>query len=254
MTDEQKRKVLEKVRKLLALAQSANEYEAEAAAERAQILLAEHNLEMSEVHATEGGIEMDDEFMTDSRPWRRQLGTMVAKLYFCGYYYTFKYKESARKCGYFRGDAHVFTGERHNIVVAKLMFQYLNETVERLARDAGNKTTSTQRAHFITSFRHACANRICYRLYNRYLEANKKGMPGSHGNTLPALANLYQIADQRVQQFWSSTILKEGDMKGSRSLTTDKYDHDGLAAGFKAGDSVGLDAQVGKDSNRLLDK
>ena len=46
-------RIIEKVRKLLALSQSDNEHEAAAAAAKAQALLSEYNLSMSDVPAEE---------------------------------------------------------------------------------------------------------------------------------------------------------------------------------------------------------
>ncbi len=252
--EEEKQKVLDKVRKLLALAQSPNENEAAMAADKAQSLLAEYNLEMSEVRTDSTGaeIEMDGETMTDSRPWRRKMGVMVAKVYFCGYFYTHKYHvTTSRKCGYIRGDSHTFTGERHNIVVAKLMFTYLNNAIETLSVKAAAQIAVSKRSAFLTSFRHACAGRVCQRLHERWVQAQRGGLQGSHGNTLPALANLYQLSDQRVKAFWQDKFKK--GLGKSRALSTNKYDQDGLRAGREAGDKVGLDPQVsGTNTNHLL--
>jgi len=98
MSDHQK--VIERIRKLLALAQSANENEAQAAALKAQELLAEHNLREADLHEADDEFVIDGELLSDSRPWRRKLAANVARLYFCEYYYGFvKQYTGIMRCG-----------------------------------------------------------------------------------------------------------------------------------------------------------
>src|SRR5262245_21357752 len=106
MNKELKAKLLDRVRKLLALSTSPNENEAALAAEKAQALLAEHKLSMDEVLETDSKpVEFfhDQTERTDSRPWRRGLGMWCAKMYFAKYYFSFKKELSlTRGNGYIR--------------------------------------------------------------------------------------------------------------------------------------------------------
>src|SRR3954471_20207380 len=105
-------KVMDRIAKLLALSSSPNEHEAASAAERAHAMLAEYNLSISDVSSaskTEDNFIIDESIMTDSLPWRRTLGTMVAKMYFCSYLYAFEKKYvPSRPNGYIRYDKHSF--------------------------------------------------------------------------------------------------------------------------------------------------
>ena len=71
----------ERIRKLLALADSPNENEAAAAAEKAQALMLRYGIEMATVAASGGERLAVDEHVVDGKvdPWRRMLAAAVAR-------------------------------------------------------------------------------------------------------------------------------------------------------------------------------
>jgi len=71
----------ERIRKLLALADSPNENEAAAAAEKAQALMLRYGIELAAVAASGGERLAVDEHVVDGRvdPWRRMLAAAVAR-------------------------------------------------------------------------------------------------------------------------------------------------------------------------------
>ena len=71
----------ERIRKLLALADSPNENEAAAAAEKAQALMLRHGIELATVAASSGKRLAVDEHVVDGKvdPWRRMLAAAVAR-------------------------------------------------------------------------------------------------------------------------------------------------------------------------------
>jgi Protein of unknown function (DUF2786) len=71
----------ERIRKLLALADSPNENEAAAAAEKAQVLMLRYGIEMAAVAASGGERLAVDEHVLDGKvdPWRRMLAAAVAR-------------------------------------------------------------------------------------------------------------------------------------------------------------------------------
>ena len=71
----------ERIRKLLALADSPNENEAAAAAEKAQALMLRYGIEMAAVAASGGERLAVDEHVVDAKvdPWRRMLAAAVAR-------------------------------------------------------------------------------------------------------------------------------------------------------------------------------
>lgn len=246
MNDQAKDKLLETIRKLMAKANGTeNEAEAQAFANKAQALLAEHNLSMSDVkkeHRKEDDVIVEDNSMlTDSLPWRRSLATAVAQMYFCRYFYSFVKRASHRKNGYIRYDAHAFVGAKHNVEVAKIMFSYLNDTVDRLADEATKKYPNPDKSSYRTSFRSACATRVHHRILQRIAEAKKGGVvKTASGTNLPALMSLYEQTSKQIEQFMAQ---KHPHMKQSRRTTLSNLA--GINDGRAAGDRVGLDTQLG---------
>lgn len=252
MTEDKKEQVLEKVRKLLALATSSNEHEAVLAAERAHSMLVAHNLSLRDVEKDKGhttNFAIDDELVTDSYPWRRQIAANVAQLYFCKYFYW------PRKEGNTTYDTHCFAGEDHNISVAKMMFQYLHTTVDRLAREGARKVPQKQRSPYRVSFRHAATMRLCTRIGERIQAARAGTAKTEAGTTLPALASMYDQVQNQLKDFLEKEVggfqqkKRRKPRKSSQSLL-------GMIDGSKAGDEIGLDAQVqgAKSSAMVEDK
>lgn len=240
--------VLERIRKLLALASSANEHEASAAMRKAHGLLAEYNLTEADLGTPdEHGFIVDGELHTLSRPWRRKLAANVARLYFAEYVYGFvKVDSHTRKCGYTRFDKHQFYGAPHNVAVAKSMFVYLCDTIDRLAMEAADAREKKGRESFMTSFRHGCANRLVERLAERWGEATtlKLTVDPTHKTTLPAL---YEQTKAALNDF----IEQNG---GSKVVPFNPKLHsmEGAIAGYQKGDSVGLDAQLENPNARAF--
>lgn len=244
MTNQDKVRVLDKIRKLLALSTSPNEHEAASAAEKVQVLLAEYNLTLADVG---GGAQAGEEVVqsespeTDSRPWRRRIGTGVARMYFCGYFFTYRkeYIPSRKIGGYIRYDKHTFLGLEHNAVVARAMFEYLIATIERLSKSGSSGMPAKERSSYVTSFQHMASLRLAKRIHER-IEAAKKGMIKSEttGKNLPALLNLYEKAEEQVKEAFEEIGVRT---KKSRITLSSEQ---GAADGLRAGDSIGLDPQL----------
>ena len=131
-------KIIDRVRKLLALAKSSNEHEAALAAAHAQKLLSEHNLAMSELEVKEAGAgkEMFDLGRKTLDKWVFQLASVVASAFDC--------RVVATSGG--DGTAKVsFIGCGEDPAVSGYTFQYLVKEMERLVKsflalvDAGDR-------------------------------------------------------------------------------------------------------------------
>lgn len=241
MTPETER-ALDRVRKLLALAgNNANEHEAASAAERAQAILAEHNLSIGDLKtkSEDDDIVEDESLVTSSQPWRRPIGTMVARMFFTEYLYA--------KLELHR-DQHSFIGARHNVEVAKMFFTYLHMTVNRLAQEGALKREPKARSAYRTNFRRACSSRLCHRIDAR-IEAAKRGeVKTEAGTNLPALLDVYVATKQKllgwVQETYGEAATKE---RTGRNVATKVDDYEALRDGRAAGDAIGLDAQLKTD-------
>ena len=123
-------RIVERIKKLLALSSSQNPHEAALAAAKAQELLFRHNLSMSMVEAAlEAGNSayVSDRFDSGGwMHWRRRLLAAVARNNFCrGVSY-----QGTRDVG--------IVGEPHNVTVVKHLYAFLVREVMRLA-DLGVK-------------------------------------------------------------------------------------------------------------------
>jgi hypothetical protein len=118
-------RIVERIKKLLALSSSQNPHEAALAAAKAQELLFRHNLSMSMVEAAlEGGSSgyVSDRFDSGGwMQWRLRLLSAVARNNFCrGVSY-----QGTRDVG--------IVGEPHNVTVVKHLYAFLVREVLRLA-------------------------------------------------------------------------------------------------------------------------
>lgn len=255
MNDSERQRMIDKIRKVVALSTSPNEAEAAAAAEKAQAMLAEYNLSMSDLNTDQKDEDLviieDDDAKTESVPWRRRIASGVAKLYFCTYFYTFvKEVAPTRGCGYIRSDKHTFIGEQHNVAVAKMMFKYLGDAVERLSGEAALAYPTRERSSYRTSFKLACATRLYWRMHER-IEASKRGEVKSEGGkNLPALLDLYTKTGQQLQTYMQQKHKKLGKSRSTSNITRHAA---GWNDGEAAAEKIGLDPQVsGKAAAHLL--
>ena len=112
MTKEQ---AMEKIQKLLRLASSQNENEAQAAMLMAQKLMAQYKIELSQVEDAEidhNVMEEDADKKAHSTAWKRQLALLIAKNFQCEAYVV----------GY-RTYKTVFVGKRDNLKICKQVYE-----------------------------------------------------------------------------------------------------------------------------------
>ena len=121
-------KVIDKVRKLLALSASANEFEAALAASHAHRLLAEHNLTMTDLEVKEAGASEDtlDLGTKAADKWARVLCTVVATSFDC---------RTIIRTGGGNTAKIAFVGVCEDPTIALYTSQYLIFTLKRLAKD-----------------------------------------------------------------------------------------------------------------------
>lgn len=256
MTDATTReRLLERVRKVLAYTKSENENELAAAWGRVHVMLAEHNLTMEEV----GALPHDDMGMgsvqtTKCEPWRRNIGSMVGQMYFCIYFYHDAPEYGKPKN---RVDVHYMAGEVHNVKVAAIMFNYVCNTIEALAKEAIDKLppkvgrSGTNRKKYRETFIDACANRVCIRIKERIDAAKRGSAQDWHGNTLPVLASEYDRKLLEAKNFMDQQYGMSDNAKKEVNLPV-ITDMRGLREGVAAGNKIGLDTQVGHTSQKRL--
>src|SRR3990172_1279973 len=235
--------IQEKIRALIALAASPNENEAAAAMDKVQALLAKHNLSIKDVtDATSAAkFKITQGKVGDVFAHKRQIGVAVGKMYFCKYFYSVVHVQSKGKNMYKR-ERHCFAGEEHNLDIANMMFDYIVATIDRLAKEAADQIEDKKKYwSFMTAFKTAAAHRVADRVMAKIQAVTA---PTTSGGNLPALASLYDRADSEIRAFLESQMsLSPGKTKKQM------YDAAALRAGRVAGDSIGLDTQIGGGGN-----
>ena len=121
--------ILEKVKKLLALATSSNPHEAASAAAKAQELLSTYNLELSQVETDHGGSGYGRTTLEiGPRKWRHELLHVIAANNFC------QTLQSGKRA--------ILIGERHNSEVVEYLYTYLASQLETMATQAYHQAHS----------------------------------------------------------------------------------------------------------------
>lgn len=117
--------IIEKIKKLLALANSSNEHEAALAAGHAQRLLAEHNLAMADIDASHKPDKADkvEAIVSKSLPkWLRHLSAGVSAAFDCQ---AIHHPATGKM---------TFIGVGADVQIAAYTFTYLDRTVRKLCR------------------------------------------------------------------------------------------------------------------------
>lgn len=115
--------IIEKIKKLLALANSSNEHEAALAASHAQRLLSEHNLAMADIESSVKPDKADtvEAQVSKTLPkWVRHLSAGVSTAFDC------------RSVHYPSTGKLTFIGVGADVQIAAYTFAYLNRTIRRL--------------------------------------------------------------------------------------------------------------------------
>lgn len=144
--DPENRRVLDKIQKLLALAQSANRHEAESAMEKAHDLLLKHNLSLLEARAKGGYIHKQIGEVGRKNPMKSLIGTIIGQFFFVETIWVFGYCPRTNA----KGRALEIYGKPENVEMAEYVHDYLNNVSESLWREyrkekelSGNKHRRT---------------------------------------------------------------------------------------------------------------
>jgi hypothetical protein len=212
-------KILDRIKKLLAMSQDmSSEHEAAIATRRLHALLAQYNLSMTDLEHDKEDIKSDS-FYEEDRTWKRVIANGIAQLYFC-HLYTDKYLEHIKR----RHASYVVTGSGPNRVVAINIIQRTIEAIKREAREGSYKSYGEKSTPYMNSFKNAAGNRIYERCMQLIEQARKGTLKGDDGDNLPVLASVYDQAVAKIDEFLKSeglnlkqreTRQRSSDMLGS---------------------------------------
>lgn len=177
-------KIIDKVRKLLALSKdgAATEAEAALAAARAAEIMEAHGLEMFAIERSGGEGEARGNHQQSSSfgAWYEALIKVVCESFFCHVVV----EQTGKKHMRFQ-----VVGRKSAVVSSVEMYEYLRKTVWRLGRESGVDNPRL--------FRHGCAERVIERIRERHretlvrqqreAEAARAASPGGASGGLPAV-------------------------------------------------------------------
>lgn len=155
-------KILDRIRRLLALSTSTNEHEAALAASKAQDLLLKYNLEMSQIEQKEGDEVERWNFRTPlAETWLDVLINGIATNNMCRVIRGKGYKDGSREGGKFIPGKEVrhyyMFGKKPNLEVTVYMYSYLAAEIDRL-------TPKGQTAKYVRAFRIGAAAKVAERM------------------------------------------------------------------------------------------
>ncbi len=201
--------VLERIQKLLNLAQSPNENEASAAAAKAQELMDEWNLSTAEIERKSGqdGKREEAKVRGGFYKWQRQLWKAVAELHFCMYWtqdYWGDWKGRIHK-----QKRHRLVGRVVNTTATQHMANYLEDVVERSVIDAiaglQEWNNALRYSKWANSYRAGMADRLIERLEERrqqkLTEARKVDTTGASTSRALTLLDVQTLEEEANNDF-----------------------------------------------------
>lgn len=224
-------KVLDKVRKLLAMGQDSrgNEQERETAMRQAYALLARHNLNLDDVG--DGKPQEEERKLVsvsfESYPWARDIANHLAHLFFCRYFYI---KPIGGKKG-----LHFFVGKVSNATTASELAAYVVRSVLRQSSREFGSTT----APAACAFDKGAAAAIGQRCWAMRREA--EGEKHSESRAL-VLVDVYK-AEDAANEAWLAEHVK--NLRQGKDRQRDVRDRAAYASGQAYGSKVSLTNQIG---------
>jgi hypothetical protein len=210
-------KVIETLKKLLARAEgNANENEARVCIMKAQKLMAEHNINMSEINIkNEKEDIIKDGVGSAGRTswWEKQLSTIIAKNFKVYNFITYKGN----------GTQVIFMGRKTDVEIAKISFEFTESAMKRIVKDyvykhGGGVGTKND---YIKGFLQGLQAQ-----FTEQVDKNKWG--------------LVLVIDRDVTNQYNQMRLKKGQSSGHRT----NHDRDAVNSGYNTGKSFGVNRQA----------
>lgn len=209
--------IIEKIKKLFALSNSPNEAEALLAMEKANHLLKEYNLSLSDIKEDNRFSLIEESYSTSQRErsWRKVLINIVCKANFCTLVQYNSYKKTELR----------IVGKKHNILVAKEMIQYLEATIERISKEVSG------------TYRNSFKLGIVTRLAERLKEIENKDDPECKA--------LVVQENSAIKQYLSEQNFTNQVEKYHPSNSSAYYQ------GLKAGSQISLNSQLSSNNSNF---
>lgn len=221
--------ILERVRRLLALAESSNVHEAAAAAAKAQELMTKHRIEQAELEV--GAVAEEPILVEDlaaagrsRQPWRELVANALAECNGCDVYAR-RVRAGRRKWNH---SLHIVGSARSSSLV-RYMFAYLTREVLRLGEEEARNLRELDGLRTSTPWHNSFRLGAAAALSQRIREAHAAAQIGASGT---ALARIDRDAE-RVAAHMPKTLNAARPARSTHSAA--------FLAGVEAGDSISLD-------------
>lgn len=227
-------KILERVKKMVALGNDAGatEAERETALRMAYNLLAKYNLSMADLPEDQSNEarERQDVVISADR-WARSLAQAVAKLFFCRYFYS--------QTGTSGKDKHCFVGRQSNVITARYMSEFLIKSVKREATSRYKSPTTPQGRSFCVGTVDSIRKRV-----EEMIKSETESTPG----TALVLVSLHEREADANQRWLDNTglSLTKAKARADNSLRAGAF-----YEGREYGKTVSLNQQVSSESNNF---
>lgn len=235
MTEEERGKTIDKVRKLLALAASPHEGEASLAMEKAGQILAASGLTMAEVTAQKTPDSQVDVVRVTERAdrtgWLGSLSYLVAQAFDC--------RSLRGKGRNTRSHVLIFIGLKRDVEMASHFFTYLKREVDSMASRFESERGRGYKGLEVDAYRVGAVKTIGRRLR----EVFDSKMASTEGCTALVVLKEGKIRDRMNQLFPSVRKSQSARRTGSR----DAYDR-----GRRDGEGVALNRAIGGEGQRRL--
>ena len=231
--------IIDKIQKLLAMAQAkgGNEHEAASAAAMAQRMMIEHGVTVEEVaEAVTGESEAEKVKVHETGKrvsWKIELLDGLAKANFCRFVW-----RNTGACEYY------VCWRTYRVEIVRSLFDYLAQEIDRLTEEALSSAKEIYRSpenagasswrKWAADHRYGMAKRISERLKEQFKQQREQGIPDSNVSAL-AVVSAYQKALAEIK-----TIIGKVRITANGPSTFSG----GLAVGYEAGNRVGIDPQV----------
>lgn len=227
-------KILDRVKKMLALANdaAATEGERDNAMRMAYNLLAKHNLSMADLPSDQSSEPREQQEITVSADiWARSLAQAVGKLFFSKYFFM-RTRTSGK-------DIHCFVGRQSNVITATHMTEYLIKSIKREAGKRYRSATSPEGRSF-------CVGTVST-IRRRVEELISKDTESTPGSAL-ALVSLHK-SELVANEDW---LAGQGvALRQSKARTDNSLRGTAFMDGREYGKSVSLHNQVAGSTNRF---
>ena len=225
---EESNPIIDRIKKLMALSQSSNQHEAALAAQRCQDLLLEHNLTMAEVNsasiqsnasATSAKRERTSHDKSAMYKYQKDLMAVLAKNNFCMHWESEEWKADPKgsKLRMFHSHnscdgkndqdkgrivkVHMLLGREDNVMVTRMMYDYLIETMDRLLPWQGMDKRGKDALLWLAGCTETLVQRLDEQRYQKEQETKKRQQEAAaRGEAgLVKLSDLYNTEEELNQ-------------------------------------------------------